>query len=72
MKYKDILILIIKHIKKQKSQIENVMHGNSNISNNVKLLTELVIQLNSTVQIQSMRINLLEGELDAVKNKKIS
>ena len=71
MKYKDILILIIKSIKKQKTQIENVMHGNSNISNNVKILTELIIQLNSTVQIQSMRINLLEGELDAVKNKKI-
>ena len=71
MKYKDILILIIKNIKKQKTQIENVMHGNSNISNNVKILTELIIQLNSTVQIQSMRITLLEGELDAIKNKKI-
>jgi len=52
------------------SRLNNVIYANKRISENVTILTELVVQLNNTNKIMSMRIDLMEkGNKNVESNK---
>lgn len=52
-------------------RIDNIIHGNKNLNQNVKVLTELIVSLNQSLTIMPIRVDLLQKGLDDVeKNKK--